>query len=45
MPSFAYYDDSVLTVSDRDIGDALTVHRDIGDDIGDVFTVHRRCYC
>lgn len=41
MPSFAYYDDSVLTVSDRDIGDALTVHRDIGD----VFTVHRRCYC
>lgn len=41
MPSFAYYDDSVLTVSDRDIGDALAVHRDIGD----VFTVHRRCYC
>lgn len=41
MPSFAYYDDSVLTMSDRDIGDALAVHRDIGD----VFTVHRRCYC
>lgn len=41
MPSFSYYDDSVLTVSDRDIGDALAVHRDIGD----VFTVHRRCYC